>query len=109
MIGRRRALDMLMTGRLVPAAEALEWGLVNRVVDQEDLMPEALKLARHLAEASSLTMAMGKKTFYDQVDRAEPEAYNLATPVMGLNLGMHDAQEGITAFLEKRDPKWEGR
>lgn len=109
LIGRRRALDMLMTGRLVPAAEALEWGLVNRVVDQEDLMPEALKLAKHLAEASPLTMAMGKKTFYDQVDRAEPEAYNLATPVMGLNLGMYDAQEGITAFLEKRDPKWEGR
>ena len=101
VIGRRRALDMLMTGRLVPAAEALEWGLVNRVVEQEELLPEAEKLAAHLAGASPLTMALGKKTFYDQVDRAEPEAYNLATPVMSLNLGLLDAQEGITAFLEK--------
>lgn len=109
VIGRRRALDMLLTGRLVPAAEALEWGLVNRVVEPGALMPEAEKLAAHLAGASPLTMAIGKKTFYEQVDRAEPEAYNLATPVMGLNLGLHDAQEGIAAFLEKRDPKWEGR
>lgn len=109
LIGRRRALDMLMTGRLVPAAEALEWGLVNQVVEPDELMPAAEKLAAHLAEASPLTMALGKKTFYDQVDRAEPEAYNLATPMMGLNLGLHDAQEGISAFLEKRDPNWEGR
>lgn len=109
LIGRRRALDMLLTGRLVPAAEALEWGLVNRVVEPDELLPEAEKLAAHLAGASPLTLAMGKKTFYEQVDRAEPEAYNLATPVMGLNLGMHDAQEGIAAFLNKRDPKWEGR
>ena len=105
IIGRRRALDMLLTGRLVPAVEAMEWGMVNRLVEPGELMAEAEKLADHLAGASPLTMAMGKQTFYEQVERAEGDAYNLATPVMSLNLGMHDAQEGISAFLGKTRPQ----
>ncbi len=108
LVGRRRALEMLLTGRLVPAAEALEWGLVNQVVEPEELMTAAEKLAMSIAEASPLTVALGKQTFYDQVERPEPEAYNLVTPAMSLHLGMQDAQEGISAFLEKREPVWKG-
>jgi len=109
VIGRRRALEMLLSGRLVPAAEAAEWGLVNKVTALEDLEKETLDLAQHLAQASPLTLAMGKRTFYDQVERPEPDAYNLATSAMALNLAMADAQEGIKAFLAKRAPQWKGR
>ena len=107
-VGRKRAMDMLLTGRWVNAPEALEWGLVNRVVAPEDLAAQTEQLARHIVAASPITLAMGKKTFYDQVDRAEPEAYNNATVSMGLGLSFDDAQEGIKAFLEKREPKWSG-
>lgn len=108
-VGRKRALEMLLTGRWVGAQEACEWGLVNKVVPAEDLALEAEKLARQVGAASPLTLAMGKKVFYDQVDRPEPEAFNLATTAMALNLAMDDAQEGIKAFLEKREPTWRGR
>ncbi len=108
-VGRKRALEMLLTGRWVSAGEALEWGLVNRVVPTEDLAAEAEKLARQVGAASPLTLAMGKRSFYDQVERPEPEAFNLATRAMALNLAMDDAQEGIRAFLEKREPVWKGR
>jgi enoyl-CoA hydratase/carnithine racemase len=108
-VGRKRALEMLLTGRWVNAAEALEWGLVNKVVPVEDLAAETERLARQLARASPLTLALGKKTFYDQVERPEPEALKVATTNMALNLCMDDAQEGIRAFLAKRNPAWEGR
>ncbi len=108
-VGRKRALEMLLTGRFVSAQEAFAWGLVNRVVPAEDLAAEAEKLALSVAEASPLTLALGKKTFYDQVERPEPEAFHLATANMALNLAMEDAQEGIKAFLEKRPPVWRGR
>jgi enoyl-CoA hydratase/carnithine racemase len=108
-VGRKRALEMLLTGRWVSAAEALEWGLVNKVVPVEELAAEAEKLARQVAAASPLTLALGKKTFYDQVERPEPEAFKVATANMSLNLCMDDAQEGIRAFLDKRDPLWRGR
>jgi enoyl-CoA hydratase/carnithine racemase len=107
-VGRKRAMDMLLTGRWVKAPEALEWGLVNRVVPLSDLARETEALARHIMEASPITLAVGKKTFYDQVDRPEGEAYNTATTAMGLGLSLNDAQEGIKAFLEKRDPTWSG-
>lgn len=108
VVGRRRALEMLLTGRFVSAQEAADWGLVNRVVPADALLAEAEKLARQLARASPLTLAMGKKTFYAQLDKPQAEAYDLATEVMALNLAMDDAQEGIQAFLEKRPPKWTG-
>jgi enoyl-CoA hydratase/carnithine racemase len=108
-VGRKRALEMLLTGRWVCAAEALEWGLVNKVVAVDDLAAEAEKLARQVAGASPLTLALGKQTFYDQVERPEPEAFKVATANMALNLCMDDAQEGIKAFLDKRDPLWRGR
>jgi enoyl-CoA hydratase/carnithine racemase len=108
-VGRKRALEMLLTGRWVSAAEALEWGLVNKVVAVEDLAAEAEKLARQVATASPLTLALGKKTFYDQLERPEPEAFKVATANMALNLCMEDAQQGIKAFLAKREPDWQGR
>ncbi len=108
-VGRKRALEMLLTGRFLSAQEALDWGLVNRLAPADAYLEEAEKLARQIAQASPLTLALGKKTFYDQVGRPEPEAYRLATTAMALNLGMEDAQEGIKAFLEKRSPRWRGR
>lgn len=108
-VGRRRALEMLLTGRWVSAAEAAEWGLVNRVVEPAELAAETEKLARQIGSASPLTLAWGKETFYQQVDRPEREAYELATGVMAQNLAMDDAQEGIKAFLDKRRPVWRGR
>jgi enoyl-CoA hydratase/carnithine racemase len=108
-VGRKRALEMLLTGRWVGAAEALEWGLVNKVVPVEELAAEAERMARQVAAASALTLALGKKTFYDQVDRPEHEAFKVATANMALNLCLDDAQEGIRAFLDKREPVWRGR
>ena len=108
-VGRKRALEMLLTGRWVSAAEAAEWGLVNRVVPAEKLSGQAEKLALQIAEASPLTLGMGKRTFYRQVGRPESEAYNLAAEAMALNLTAEDAQEGIKAFIEKREPTWRGR
>lgn len=108
-IGRKRALEMLLTGRFVSATEAQEWGLVNKVVPAEDLPAEAEKLARQIAQASPLCLALGKKTFYEQIERPEPDAFHIATANMALNLAMEDAQAGIKAFIEKREAVWKGR
>lgn len=108
-VGRKRAMEMLLTGRWVSAAEACDWGLVNKVVPAEELAAEGLKMALQVAQASPLTLALGKKTFHDQVERTEPEAFKVATANMALNLCMDDAQNGIRAFLEKREPVWRGR
>ncbi len=108
-VGRKRALEMLLTGRNISALEAAEWGLINRVTPLERLASETRSLAEIMAAASPLTVAMGKKTFYDQVDLPEESAYALAGNVMTSNLAMEDAQEGIKAFLEKRPPVWRGK
>lgn len=110
-IGPKRALEMLLTGRMVSAEEAQAWGLVNKVAEQPSLLwQEGRKLALNVARASSLTLAMGKSTFYSQVDLPENQAYDLAQRVMTLNLAMDDAQEGIKAFLNKKEPPdWKAR
>ena len=107
-IGRKRALHMLLTGEPIDAATALEWGLVNDVVTREELEPAVQALVEAIARSSAYTVATGKHAFYAQIDRAEPEAYERCTLVMAANALAHDAQEGMTAFLEKRDPVWRG-
>jgi enoyl-CoA hydratase/carnithine racemase len=107
-IGRKRALEMLLTGDLIDAQRALEWGLVNAVVP-EDALDEAVgELAERIARSSPLTVSIGKEAFYAQVELDEHRAYDLAKSVMAANSLAGDAQEGMCAFLEKRPPAWKG-
>lgn len=108
-IGRKRALEMLLTGTAIDAATAAEWGLVNRVVPDADLDTSTTELAEQLARASSLTVAIGKRAFYTQIDLDQEKAYAYAREVMSMNALAADAQEGMRAFLEKRRPTWTGR
>jgi len=103
----KKALEMLLTGTPISAAEAERIGMINRVVPRAKLVEETLALARQIAAASRATVALGKRAFYEQVPLACAAAYAAAQPVMVANAGMRDAQEGIRAFLEKRTPKWE--
>ncbi|HEV2202665.1 MAG TPA: enoyl-CoA hydratase [Bryobacteraceae bacterium] len=108
-IGRKRALEILLTGNVIDAHTAADWGLVNRVVAADQLRAETLGLASKIAEASSFTVGLGKQAFYAQVDLDQPKAYAYAKEVMTMNSLAADAQEGIGAFLEKRAPCWTGR
>ncbi|HLW01125.1 MAG TPA: enoyl-CoA hydratase [Ktedonobacterales bacterium] len=107
-IGRKRALQMLLTGEPIPASLAAEWGLVNQVVASEELASAARALALSIATASPLTVALGKQAFYSQIDLDQPKAYAYAKEVMSMNALAMDAQEGMCAFLEKREPTWVG-
>lgn len=108
-IGRKRALEMLLTGCPVGAATAAEWGLVNRVVPAAGLKRATLDLAARIAEASSFTVGLGKAAFYKQHGLTERAAYDIAIDTMCENALAGDAQEGISAFLGKRAPRWSGR
>jgi enoyl-CoA hydratase/carnithine racemase len=108
-VGRKRALEMLLTGEPIDAHRAAEWGLVNRVVALGQLRAETRQLADRIAAASELVVALGKQAYYTQVDLDQPKAYAYAKEVMSLNSLAHDAQEGIASFLEKRTPCWTGR
>jgi enoyl-CoA hydratase/carnithine racemase len=108
-IGRKRALEMLLTGDLIDARTAAEWGLVNRVVSPDRLRAETLRLAGRIAEASEMVVALGKRAYYTQIDLDQSKAYAYAKDVMSKNAIAHDAQEGISAFLEKRSPQWTGQ
>lgn len=108
-VGRKLAMEMLVTGRLISAEEAERHGLVNRVVPEADLDKATMDLALGVAEASPLVLAIGKRAFYDQIELDEPRAYQYGGNVIILNLMAEDAQEGIKAFLDKREPTWKGR
>jgi enoyl-CoA hydratase/carnithine racemase len=108
-VGRKRAMQMLLTGEMIDAATAADWGLVNAVVPAEELLQQARKLAERIAEASSLTVALGKQAFHTQIDLDQPKAYAYAKEVMSMNSMAADAQEGISAFLEKRRACWTGK
>jgi len=107
-IGRKRALQMLLTGETIDAETAAEWGLVNFIVSADELREATLKLAKRITEASPLTVGIGKHAFYSQIELAQPLAYALTKEVMANNAITADAQEGISAFLEKRAATWAG-
>jgi enoyl-CoA hydratase/carnithine racemase len=108
-VGRKRAMQMLLTGEAIDARTALDWGLINQVVPADELDAAVDHLVQAIARSSSYTVALGKQAFYDQIDRAEPGAYEHTKGVMTENALAADAQEGMSAFLEKRAPHWAGR
>ncbi len=108
-VGRKRSMEMLLTGEPINAATAAEWGLVNRVVPSDQLREATNNLAAQITRYSDDTIAIGKQAFYRQLDCGEPDAYELTKQVMAANAGTADAQEGIDAFLTKRSPSWSGR
>jgi enoyl-CoA hydratase/carnithine racemase len=108
-IGRKRAFQMLFTGTAIDAETAADWGLVNRVVPASELDATTRALALQIADASSLTVTIGKRAFYAQIDQDVHDAYDYARDVMTKNAVAVDAQEGMTAFIEKRQPVWRGK
>jgi enoyl-CoA hydratase/carnithine racemase len=108
-VGRKPAMEMLLTGALVDAARARELGLVNRVVPLARLDDEVVGLARQIAGKSAHVLAIGKEAFYRQAELGLAEAYDYAAEVMTRNMLARDAAEGIDAFIEKRQPTWQDR
>ena len=102
----KKAMEMLLTGKPISAREALEFGLISRIAPAEELETQVMELARQIASASADTLALGKAAFYQQIEMDRPAAYQFASKVMVDNLQTDDAKEGISAFLEKRQPVW---
>src|ERR1700678_1033889 len=108
-IPRKQAMEMLLTGEPVSATTARDIGLVNRVVDAGDERDAAIALAQKVALKSAYTIKLGKAAFYRQAEMSLADAYRYAAGVMAENMTACDAEEGIGAFIEKRDPKWQDR
>src|SRR5436309_5365668 len=106
-IGRKRALEMLLTGDTIDAYTAAEWGLINRVVPPEQLMEESQRLLEAATRGSFISNGMGKQAYYTQIDLPQHQAYAYAMEVMAAASQIPDAQEGMRAFLEKRKPNFE--
>jgi enoyl-CoA hydratase/carnithine racemase len=105
-IGRKRAMEMLLTGEFVDASTAADWGLVNRVVAPGELEAATRALAEQIASAATFVVGLGKAAFYAQIDLDQPKAYAYAKEVMSMNALADDAQEGMDAFVAKRAPAW---
>jgi enoyl-CoA hydratase/carnithine racemase len=105
-IGRKRALEMLLTGDPIDAQTALQWGLVNRVVPPHELRAASFALATKIGEASAAVVGLGKAAFYRQLELDQRAAYAYAKGVMVDNALLDDAQEGMAAFIERRSPHW---
>lgn len=108
-IGRKAALEMLLTGRYFPAKEAKEIGLINKVVSLENLDKETRKMADQIAEASRFVLSIGKQGFYAQADQTDDKALDYAKHTITMNLMAEDAQNGIKAFMDKKTPVWKNR
>ena len=108
-IGRKRAMEMLLTGEPLDAATALSWGLVNRVVPADRLDAEIRRFTDIVLARSSAAIRFGKQSFYSQIDRPLGAAYDVASRVMACNMLLQDAAEGIDAFLQKRGANWRGK
>ena len=105
-VSRKRAMEMLLLGDMLPAEEAASWGLINRAVEREDVLTEALAMARQIAEKPPATVAIGKRAFYDQMEVPVLRAYEDTAAVMVENMLNAEAVEGIGAFIDKRAPDW---
>jgi enoyl-CoA hydratase/carnithine racemase len=108
-VGRKAAMEMLLTGRYLQANEAKDLGLINRVVPLKDLAAETDALALQIADASRFVLAIGKQGFYAQVDQTDNNAMHYAKHTIAMNLSAKDAQHGINAFLNKKTPIWSDR
>jgi enoyl-CoA hydratase/carnithine racemase len=108
-IGRKRALEMAVTGDVISAATAAEWGLINRAVPDADLDAAVADLVARATRGSAMSKAVGKRAFYAQVDLDQPKAYAYAVEVMAAGVVTPDGQEGIRSFLEKRPPEFTQR
>ena len=108
-VSRKHAMEMLLTGELIAAEDAARIGLVNHVVATGSERDEALKLAKKITAKSALTVKIGKEAFYRQLEMPLAEAYRYASEVMVENMLARDAEEGIAAFIDRREPKWEDR
>jgi enoyl-CoA hydratase/carnithine racemase len=108
-VANKHAMEMLLTGDMVSADDAHRIGLVNRVVAAGQASEHALELAHQIASKSMLTVKLGKQAFYRQRELDLAGAYKLTIDVMVENMLAHDAEEGIGAFIEKRNPTWEDR
>jgi enoyl-CoA hydratase/carnithine racemase len=106
VVGRKKALEMLFTGEFISAHEALQFGLVNRVVPTVELDETVKDLAEHICQFSRTVLGVGKQAFYRQVEMSERLAYAYATEVISVNGVMQVAREGMAAFLERREPLW---
>jgi enoyl-CoA hydratase/carnithine racemase len=107
-VGRKRALEMLMTGEAIDARTALEWGLVNRIVPAGELEKASLELLRRATRGSALSKGIGKQAYYAQIDMDQPKAYAHALEVMASSALTDDAQEQFRSFVEKRPPVFKG-
>lgn len=108
-VGRKQAMEMLLTGERVEADQAMQWGLINKVVDDDQLDGAVKEMTDKIISKSPLTLAIGKEAYYRQLDLNIEDAYAYASKTMTRNMLARDAEEGIDAFIEKRDPTWEGR
>ena len=108
-VATKHAMEMLLTGDMVSADRAAEMGLINRTATPESLTETTMEMARKIASKSSMTLATGKRAFYEQREMGLAEAYDYASQVMVDNMLAHDAEEGIGAFIEKRAPQWQDK
>jgi enoyl-CoA hydratase/carnithine racemase len=106
-VSNKHAMEMLLTGDMTSAARAAEIGLVNRVLSEDMLQAAVLEMAGKIASKSSMTLATGKRAFYAQREMSLSQAYDYASQVMVDNMMARDAEEGIGAFIEKRQPRWQ--
>ncbi|HBM87907.1 MAG TPA: enoyl-CoA hydratase [Rhodobiaceae bacterium] len=108
-VSRKHAMEMLLSGDMVDAAHAAEIGLINRAMPADALDTEVSDLATKIASKSSMTVSIGKRAFYDQLELGVSDAYAYTSDVMVKNMLTHDAEEGVNAFIEKRAPTWKDR
>ena len=108
-VPNKNSMEMLLTGELISSEKAEKIGLINKVIDDSNLQSYTLKMALKISKKSSMTIKIGKKAFYKQVDMTLSEAYDYASKVMVDNMLKVDAEEGIDAFIEKRNPNWQDK